>query len=94
MSTSPKTPATIDKGKYEYSRELYEIIDNDNNGNKYKLKNIDNGNVLQKQYQGYELQLIDSAEEKDGYDIVKAEKDITQLYFCKLYHDILRQSRV
>lgn len=69
--------ALFAKGKYEYSRELYEIIDNDNNGNKYKLKNIDNGNVLQKQYQGYELQLIDSAEEKDGYDIVKAEKNIS-----------------
>ena len=80
--------ALFEKGMYEYSKDLYKIIKIDHVKNyakgkkvktgQYKLRNIKTSDKLAKQYQGYELLLANSVQEKDGYDIVKAEKNIKE----------------
>ena len=84
--------ALFAKGTYEYSRDLYKIVkiddkkDYDSNQGgqsqvktgQYQLKNIKGGDLLKKQYQGYELLLADQSQEKEGYDIVKVEQNLKE----------------
>ena len=79
--------ALFEKGMYEYSKDLYKIIKIDDvkdyKGKKvktgqYKLKNVKTGDKLTKQYQGYELLLANTTQEKEGYDIVRAEQNLQE----------------
>eukprot|EP01050_Picozoa_sp_SAG11_P047791 SAG11_NODE_25227_length_361_cov_9.083969_1_plen_63_part_10 len=56
--------ALFEKGKYEYSKTLYVIVDITGgiDTKKYTLRNKSNSDILSKKFQGYELQLANEVE--------------------------------